>query len=71
MHVLVNNSGTSWGAPFDESVVSRSRTHKVLLTKVCHHSFPEQGWDKVMALNVKSAFYSKPHLTSGLGFPMY
>ncbi|TBU51522.1 rhamnolipids biosynthesis 3-oxoacyl-reductase [Dichomitus squalens] len=37
VHILVNNSGTSWGAPFDD--------------------FPEQGWDKVMALNVKSPFY--------------
>ncbi|KAM5538148.1 hypothetical protein V8D89_008191 [Ganoderma adspersum] len=43
IHVLVNNSGTSWGSPFDD--------------------FPEQGWDKVMALNVKSAFYMTSALT--------
>jgi len=35
--VLVNNSGATWGAPYD--------------------NFPENGWDKVMALNVKSIFY--------------
>lgn len=35
--VLVNNTGASWGAPYDD--------------------FPESGWDKLMALNVKSIFY--------------
>lgn len=40
--VLVNNTGASWGAPYDD--------------------FPEHGWDKVMALNVKAIFY----MTSGL-----
>lgn len=40
LHILVNNSGTSWGAPWD--------------------NVPEwEGWDRVMALNVKSIFYSK------------
>ncbi|RMD42241.1 hypothetical protein DV735_g2913, partial [Chaetothyriales sp. CBS 134920] len=36
--VLVNNTGVTWGAPYDD--------------------FPESGWDKVMALNVKSIFYT-------------
>ena len=36
LHVLVNNSGTSWGAPMD--------------------TFPDEGWDKVMSLNVKAIF---------------
>ncbi|CAE6462381.1 unnamed protein product [Rhizoctonia solani] len=43
LHILVNNSGATWGAPWD--------------------NFPEkEGWDRVMALNVKSLFY----MTSGL-----
>jgi NAD(P)-dependent dehydrogenase (short-subunit alcohol dehydrogenase family) len=37
--VLLNNSGATWGAPYDD--------------------FPENGWDKLMALNVKSIFYGK------------
>ncbi|EIM87448.1 rhamnolipids biosynthesis 3-oxoacyl-reductase [Stereum hirsutum FP-91666 SS1] len=42
IHILVNNSGATWGAPYD--------------------NFPEkEGWDKILALNVKSIFY----LTSG------
>jgi NAD(P)-dependent dehydrogenase (short-subunit alcohol dehydrogenase family) len=40
--VLINNSGATWGAAYDD--------------------FPEAGWDKIMALNVKSIFY----LTVGL-----
>ncbi|KAF2402840.1 3-oxoacyl-reductase [Trichodelitschia bisporula] len=40
--VLLNNSGATWGAPYDD--------------------FPESGWDKIMALNVKSIFYT----TAGL-----
>ncbi|EIW53462.1 NAD-P-binding protein [Trametes versicolor FP-101664 SS1] len=43
VHILVNNSGASWGAPFED--------------------FPEQGWDKVIALNVKSIFYMTAALT--------
>ena len=40
LHILVNNSGITWGAPYDD--------------------FPEvKGWDNVMAVNVKSIFYSK------------
>ena len=31
--ILINNAGTSWGAPIEE--------------------FPEQGWDKVMDINLK------------------
>ncbi|KZS98804.1 rhamnolipids biosynthesis 3-oxoacyl-reductase [Sistotremastrum niveocremeum HHB9708] len=43
IHILVNNSGVTWGAKWDD--------------------FPEkEGWDRVMALNVKSIFY----MTSGL-----
>ncbi|KAI5117402.1 hypothetical protein M0805_004624 [Coniferiporia weirii] len=43
LHILVNNSGATWGAPYD--------------------NFPEkEGWDRVLALNVKSIFY----MTSGL-----
>ncbi|CEN59928.1 hypothetical protein ASPCAL02369 [Aspergillus calidoustus] len=37
LSVLVNNTGVSWGAPYED--------------------FPEHGWDKVMALNVKAVFY--------------
>ncbi|WPH02424.1 Hypothetical protein R9X50_00528800 [Acrodontium crateriforme] len=36
--VLLNNSGATWGAPYED--------------------FPESGWDKIMALNVKSMFYT-------------
>lgn len=36
--VLMNNSGATWGAPYDD--------------------FPESGWEKIMALNVKSIFYT-------------
>ena len=39
IHVLVNNSGMSWGAPLFD--------------------FPEkEGWDRLLALNVKSLFYT-------------
>jgi len=38
IHVLVNNSGMTWGAPLND--------------------FPEkEGWDRLMALNVKSIYY--------------
>ncbi|KAI8928489.1 hypothetical protein BC831DRAFT_448129 [Entophlyctis helioformis] len=38
LHILVNNSGMSWGSPLD--------------------NFDEKnGWDRLMALNVKSMFY--------------
>ncbi|KAI0372429.1 NAD-P-binding protein [Pilatotrama ljubarskyi] len=44
VHILVNNSGASWGAPFD--------------------NVPEKdGWDKILALNVKSVFYMTAALT--------
>ncbi|KEF57106.1 uncharacterized protein A1O9_07296 [Exophiala aquamarina CBS 119918] len=47
--VLVNNTGVTWGAPYDD--------------------FPESGWDKIMALNVKSIFYTtqglQPLLSKG------
>ncbi|KAH9848523.1 NAD-P-binding protein [Lenzites betulinus] len=43
VHILVNNSGVTWGAPYDD--------------------FPEKGWDKVIALNVKSIFYMTAALT--------
>jgi len=42
--VLLNNSGATWGAPYDD--------------------FPEMGWDKLMALNVKSIFYTTVGLHS-------
>lgn len=42
--VLVNNSGATWGAPYDD--------------------FPESGWDKVMAVNVKAIFYTTAALHS-------
>jgi NAD(P)-dependent dehydrogenase (short-subunit alcohol dehydrogenase family) len=44
--VLLNNSGATWGAPYDD--------------------FPESGWDKLMALNVKSIYYSMSQLDSSL-----
>lgn len=37
LNVLINNSGATWGAPYE--------------------NFPESGWDKIMALNVKSIYY--------------
>ncbi|KAF8268336.1 rhamnolipids biosynthesis 3-oxoacyl-reductase [Lactarius quietus] len=44
IHILVNNSGMSWGAPYE--------------------NFPEkEGWDRVLALNVKSIFYVTAGLT--------
>ncbi|KAG9075621.1 hypothetical protein FRC06_009981, partial [Ceratobasidium sp. 370] len=47
LHILVNNSGATWGAPWDD--------------------FPEkEGWDRVMALNVKSLFYMTSNLTEHL-----
>ncbi|KAI0059977.1 rhamnolipids biosynthesis 3-oxoacyl-reductase [Artomyces pyxidatus] len=44
IHILVNNSGMAWGAPYD--------------------NFPEkEGWDRLLALNVKSIFYVTVGLT--------
>jgi len=44
VHILVNNAGISWGAPYND--------------------FPEKGgWDRLMALNVKSIFYVTQGLT--------
>jgi len=44
LHILVNNSGVTWGAPYD--------------------NFPEkEGWDRVIALNVKAIFYLTSNLT--------
>lgn len=43
LDILVNNSGTTWGAPLTD--------------------FPEkQGWDRVMATNVKAIFYTSAGL---------
>lgn len=42
LSVLLNNSGSTWGAPYDD--------------------FPESGWDKIYALNVKAMFYTTAHL---------
>jgi NAD(P)-dependent dehydrogenase (short-subunit alcohol dehydrogenase family) len=42
--VLINNSGMSWGAPYDD--------------------FPESGFDRVFALNVKSIYYTTVGLQS-------
>jgi NAD(P)-dependent dehydrogenase (short-subunit alcohol dehydrogenase family) len=42
LHILVNNAGANWGAPFAE--------------------FPDEAWDKVLAVNVKAIF----HLTRAL-----
>lgn len=36
LHILVNNAGASWGAPFE--------------------TYPDDGYDKVMDINVKSPF---------------
>lgn len=46
LHVLVNNAGANWAAPFDE--------------------FPEAGWDKVMATNLKAVFNLTRHLRPAL-----
>ncbi|KAI0044439.1 rhamnolipids biosynthesis 3-oxoacyl-reductase [Auriscalpium vulgare] len=44
IHILVNNSGMAWGAPYND--------------------FPEkEGWDRLLALNVKSIFYVTAGLT--------
>jgi len=44
LHILVNNSGATWGATYDK--------------------VPEkEGWDRVMALNVKSIFFLTSALT--------
>jgi NAD(P)-dependent dehydrogenase (short-subunit alcohol dehydrogenase family) len=49
LHILVNNSGISWGAPLED--------------------FPEEQFDRVMALNVKSPFLltraARPLLLAG------
>ena len=36
LHVLVNNAGANWGAPYEE--------------------YPDDAWDKVLAVNVKAVF---------------
>ena len=36
LHVLVNNAGANWGAPYQE--------------------YPDDAWDKVLAVNVKAVF---------------
>lgn len=43
LHVLVNNAGANWAAPYAE--------------------YPDSGWDKVLALNVKSVFQLTRDLT--------
>ncbi|GAA95456.1 uncharacterized protein L969DRAFT_15376 [Mixia osmundae IAM 14324] len=43
LHILVNNSGVTWGAPYAD--------------------FPEQGWTKVMNVNVNSLFFVTAGLT--------
>lgn len=44
IHILVNNSGATWGAPWAD--------------------FPEkEGWDRVLALNVKAIWYLTAALT--------
>jgi NAD(P)-dependent dehydrogenase (short-subunit alcohol dehydrogenase family) len=42
LHILVNNAGANWGAPYAE--------------------YPDDAWDKVLALNLKGVF----HLTRAL-----
>jgi NAD(P)-dependent dehydrogenase (short-subunit alcohol dehydrogenase family) len=44
LSVLLNNSGITWGSPYED--------------------FPESGWDKVFAVNVKSIFYMTVGLQS-------
>ncbi|KAJ6500793.1 hypothetical protein C8R45DRAFT_979130 [Mycena sanguinolenta] len=46
LHVLVNNSGIAWGAPYQ--------------------NFPEDKWDHVFHVNVKSIFYMTAGLTDYL-----
>jgi len=38
LHILVNNAGNNWGAPFEE--------------------FPDAGFDRVFALNIKGVFHT-------------
>jgi len=38
LHVLINNSATSWAAPYS--------------------NYDESGWDRILAVNVKSVFFS-------------
>jgi NAD(P)-dependent dehydrogenase (short-subunit alcohol dehydrogenase family) len=58
VHILVNNSGAVFIAHYDKFVTWR------LLLLVCSANrgirFPEkEGWDDILALNIKSIFYCK------------
>ena len=55
IHILVNNSGATWGAPFDKFPEKEGKWvyFIVILTRMKFLL----GWDRVMALNVKSIFY--------------
>lgn len=66
--VLVNNSGASWLVLvllFSLLLLAEYYIYLMMLTFVCdirgapYYDFPESGWDKLMALNVKAMFYSK------------
>jgi len=60
LHVLVNNSGTSWGQSFDEFEDKGKRfVHglQATLQRADHWAWCAlPGWDKVLALNLKAAF---------------
>jgi NAD(P)-dependent dehydrogenase (short-subunit alcohol dehydrogenase family) len=43
VHILVNNAGANWGAPFEQ--------------------FPDSGFDKVFAINVKGVFHLTRFMT--------
>lgn len=66
IHILVNNSGMSWGAPYEEYVFKHPVcVHIRSLIRFSIYSFPEkEGWDNVLSLNVKSIFYGSCHCLS-------
>lgn len=65
--VLLNNSGASWGGVFSPlSSCLHFMSFGERFTNGCtivapYDDFPENGWDKLMALNVKSIFYGMAH----------
>lgn len=58
LHVLVNNSGVSWGEPLEKFQVCNCSCKQL---QICRSHFAhvaqEKGWDRVMDVNVKSIFF--------------
>ena len=69
IHILVNNSGMSWGAPYEEYVFKHPVCVLIRSLIRFSNSFPEkEGWDNVLSLNVKSIFYGSGHCLSSPTF---